>query len=67
MTDSSIYPRESLCLSGVLDTWKQFDVTPIIGTEFQDVQLADWILDNNSDAILKDLAIISMSHFFEQG
>ena len=63
MTSNSIYPRESLCLSGVLDSWNRFDVTPVIGTEFQDVQLADWMLENNSDAILRDLAIISTSHF----
>ncbi|KAH8433178.1 TauD/TfdA dioxygenase family protein [Aspergillus melleus] len=46
-----------LQLSGVLEKYKSFDVTPIIGREFPDVSLRDWIESPNSDALLKDLAV----------
>lgn len=59
VASSSTYPREPLNPSGILDEFKQFDVTPVIGTEFQDVQLVDWMVGSNSDAILRDLAITS--------
>ncbi|PQE19162.1 family Taurine catabolism dioxygenase protein [Rutstroemia sp. NJR-2017a BBW] len=49
--------REPLRLSGALDKFESFDVTPIIGREFVDVNLADWIKAPNSDELLRDLAI----------
>ncbi len=48
-----------LKLTHLLDEFKSFDVTPVIGTEFPDVQLTDWLRAPNSDALLRDLAITS--------
>ena len=52
---------EPLQLKGVLDQFKSFDVTPVIGREFRDGQLADWLRAPNSDELLRDLAITSQS------
>lgn len=49
--------REPLKLSGALDQFKQFEVTPVIGKEFVDVDLAAWLRAPNSDELLRDLAI----------
>ncbi|KAH7325717.1 hypothetical protein B0I35DRAFT_405075 [Stachybotrys elegans] len=49
--------REPLKLSGVLDKYESFDVTPIIGREFVDVSVAQLLRDPNSDALIRDLAI----------
>ncbi|KAI1462651.1 TauD-domain-containing protein [Annulohypoxylon moriforme] len=49
--------KEPLKLSGALDQFKQFDVTPVIGREFVDVDLAEWLRAPNSDELLRDLAI----------
>lgn len=51
---SARYIREPLKYSGSLDEYKSFDVTPIIGREFSDVQLTDILSD---DQKLRDLAI----------
>ncbi|KAL7623174.1 hypothetical protein AAE478_006855 [Parahypoxylon ruwenzoriense] len=50
--------KEPLKLSGALDQFKQFDVTPAIGREFAEVDLAEWLRAPNSDDLLRDLAII---------
>ena len=52
--------REPLRLSGALDEFKSFDVTPVIGREFENVDLADWLEAPNSDELLRDLAITSI-------
>ena len=49
--------KEPLKLNGVLNQFKYFDVTPVIGREFQDVDLADWLKAPNSDELIRDLAI----------
>ena len=51
--------REPLELTGALDAFKSFDVTPTIGREFQNVDIADWLRAPNSDEVLRDLAITS--------
>lgn len=51
--------REPLQLKGVLEQYESFDVTPIIGREFKDVNLKDWLRAENSDELLRDLAITS--------
>jgi hypothetical protein len=51
--------REPLKLSGALDQFKHFDSTPVIGREFVDVDLAEWLKAPNSDELLRDLAITS--------
>ncbi|KAF7883629.1 uncharacterized protein EAF02_005549 [Botrytis sinoallii] len=49
--------REPLKLSGTLDKFESFDVTPIIGREYVGVNLAEWIHAPSSDDLLRDLAI----------
>ena len=51
--------RSSLKLKGVLESYKHFDVTPIIGREYPDVQLTDWLNATNADDLIRDLAITS--------
>ncbi|KAI9337707.1 hypothetical protein DFJ73DRAFT_763339 [Zopfochytrium polystomum] len=55
---SSLLRKNSLTLSGALDKFERFDVTPHIGTEFQNgVQLAQLLKAENSDDLIRDLAI----------
>lgn len=51
--------KEPLKLSGALDHLEQFDVTPVIGREYVNVNLADLLKAPNSDELLRDLAITS--------
>jgi hypothetical protein len=51
--------KEPLKLKGVLDQYKSFDVTPVIGREFTDVNLKEWLNAPNSDDLIRDLAITS--------
>ncbi|KAH8552426.1 hypothetical protein BGW37DRAFT_550631 [Umbelopsis sp. PMI_123] len=51
------YIREPLKLKGVLDQFKSFDVTPVIGKEFPDAQLTDWLAADNADDLIRDLGI----------
>ena len=51
--------KESLKLSGALDHFESFDVTPIIGREFVHGNLAKWLRAPNSDELIRDLAITS--------
>jgi hypothetical protein len=53
--------REPLRLSGALDTYESFDVTPVIGREFPKARLVEWLESPNSDELLRDLAITSTS------
>jgi hypothetical protein len=53
-------PKEPLKISGALDSIKSFDVTPVIGREFVDVNLKDLLRAPNSDDLIRDLAITSM-------
>ncbi|KAI1615701.1 putative TfdA family taurine dioxygenase [Exophiala viscosa] len=46
-----------LPLSGALDQFESKDLTPVIGTEFKNVNLVDWLNAPNSDELLRDLAI----------
>ena len=48
-----------LKLSGALDKFKSFDVTPVIGREFPDLNLVALMESPESDALLRDLAITS--------
>lgn len=45
-------------LTGALNHYKQFDVTPVLGTEFVDINLADLMKAPNSDELIRELAII---------
>jgi hypothetical protein len=51
--------RQPLTVSGALDKYESFDVTPVIGKEFPTANLVDWLDAPNSDELLRDLAITS--------
>lgn len=51
--------RQPLNLSGALDAYQSFDVTPVIGREFPEVQLTSLLSAYNSHELLRDLAITS--------
>ena len=51
--------REPLKLSGALNGYRSFDVTPVIGREFPEADLKEWLEAPNSDELLRDLAITS--------
>ena len=50
-----------LHLKGVLNQFKSFDVTPVIGKEFPEANLAEWLKAPNSDELVRDLAITGPS------
>ena len=53
---------EPLTLSGALESFDSFDVTPIIGREFPKARLVEWLDAPNSDELLRDLAITSKTN-----
>ena len=52
-------PSPPLQLKGVLNEFKSFDVTPVIGKEFPEAKLAEWLRAPNADELIRDLAITS--------
>ena len=52
-------PNPPLQLEGVLSEFKSFDVTPVIGREFPEAKLAEWLRAPNSNELIRDLAITS--------
>ena len=52
-------PSPPLQLKGVLSQFKSFDVTPVIGKEFPEAKLAEWLRAPNADELIRDLAITS--------
>lgn len=59
--NSKLNKTAPLQLSGSLDSFESFDVTPIIGREFPTANLVDWLNAPNADELIRDLAITSMS------
>lgn len=57
----SARPRQSkpLQYSGSLEVYQHQDVTPIIGTEFEGLQVTDLL--NGSDETIRDLAVTGMT------
>jgi hypothetical protein len=53
--------KEPLKLSCALDTFESFDATPVIGREYANVDLIEWLRTPNSDELIRDLAITSKS------
>lgn len=51
--------KEPLKLIGLLDKYESFSVTPVIGTEFTDANVAEWLKADNSDDLIRELAITS--------
>ena len=41
--------REPLQLKGLLEEFSYFDVTPVIGREFSNINLKEWLRAPNSD------------------
>ena len=55
--------KKPLELSGALEKFAYFDVTPVIGREFKDVDVVAWLQAPNSDELIRDLAITSRFDF----
>lgn len=51
--------KEPLKLTGALDVFESFDVTPVIGREYPTVDLVKLLRAPNSDELIRDLAITS--------
>jgi hypothetical protein len=51
--------REPLKSTGTLDKYTSIDITPVIGTEYPQVNLVELINAPNADELLRDLAIKS--------
>ncbi|KAM7183644.1 TauD domain containing protein [Naviculisporaceae sp. PSN 640] len=49
--------KEPLKLTGALDVFESFDVTPVIGREYPTVDLVKLLRAPNSDELIRDLAI----------
>jgi hypothetical protein len=47
--------------TGALEQYESFDVTPVIGREFPHANLVTWLKAPNSDELLRELALTSMS------
>ena len=56
-----IQSKKPLELKGLLEEFAYFDVTPVIGREFKDVDVVAWLQSPNSDELIRDLAITSRS------
>lgn len=53
--------REPLKSNGSLDAFESFDVTPVIGREFPNASLKDFLRAPNSDDLLRELSLTSSS------
>lgn len=53
--------REPLKPTGALEKFEHFDVTPAIGREFPTINLKELLESPDSDELLKELAVTSMS------
>ncbi|KAK3318058.1 hypothetical protein B0H66DRAFT_556147 [Apodospora peruviana] len=56
-TSTKASSRQPFKLSGALDSYESFEVTPVIGREYPKAKLVEWLDDPNSDKLLRDLAI----------
>ena len=57
VSTKSVFSRKPLKSSGLIEQYKFEDITPIIGTEFPDANLVQWLESDNADELLRDLAI----------
>lgn len=44
-------------LTGALDKFESFDLTPCLGKEFPKANLAEWLQASNAEALIRDLAV----------
>lgn len=51
--------QQPIPLTGTLDQFESFDITPVIGREFPKANLVDWLNAPNSDELLRELAVTS--------
>jgi hypothetical protein len=59
--DSAKQQPKPLSTSGALDRFKHEETTPVIGREYVDVNLVNDVINaENSDELIRDLAITSM-------
>lgn len=58
-TQSLYHTQGPIKPTGILDQYEHFDLTPVIGREFPDANLVDWINSPNADELLKELAVTS--------
>lgn len=59
-TKAQAQSQQPIQTTGALDSFKSFDVTPVIGREFPNAKLVDWLNAPNSDDLIRDLAVTSM-------
>ena len=59
ISPKSVFSRKPLKSSGLIEQYKSEDITPVIGTEFPDANLVQWLESDNADELLRDLAIKS--------
>jgi hypothetical protein len=43
--------------SGLLDSYQNSDLTPVIGREYYGLQVADLLAAKNGDALIRDIAV----------
>jgi hypothetical protein len=55
-------PRDSIKYSGSLDSYSQNDLTPVIGTEYEGLQVTDILESDQCDRLIKDLAVTGALH-----
>ena len=55
----SIQTRKPLKSTGSLDKHQSIDITPVMGTEFPEANLVEWLNAPDADELLRDLAIKS--------
>lgn len=52
--------------AGLLDSYKNSDLTPVIGREYHGLQIVDLLKAENGDALIRDLAVIGSLHLVYQ-
>ena len=50
--------QEPIKRNGSLNAYQSFEATPVIGTEFKDVQLSKLLHSEDSKRLIKDLAVL---------
>ena len=50
--------KEPMKLTGALDKYEQFDMTPALGREFPAAKLAEWLAAPNADELIRELAVM---------
>jgi len=50
--------KEPMQLTGVLDKYESFDMTPALGREFPSANLSEWLAAPNADELVRELAVM---------